>query len=774
MVKGLESPFLNSPVPHDSPTFPPAIHKRQSVSIPSVGGLPLVGSMPDAVPGMVVSGAVPLTGLPSTLGPNGFPISVPNLDTLPLRNLGGTGVLPSTTPLGSVSSLPGTAGISVPDVPNVDGLPLVGGVGGMVSSVSNGLGLNGLPLSGVPSQLGTVGQVLGPVTYPLAVLGENPYAVHGLTDPASKLLAELSPHHLQQTGSSVVESGSGRLVQGVQGVVPGVGAVEPVAGLAPAPAPGTGPSSVSLPGAVSGVNLPGGVPGTNLPSGIPGLGPLPSVGTLPVSSILPVFGSTPPLVPTVNQLNQAATVPGVLPNPLAAVPGVVPIPTGNGVLGGQSVGLGGVAGTAPGLVPSVGTLPVSVPVPVPGVDSLLVPSSGQLGPAAAPFAAIPGSLGPVSQGVDVPVVSEVVGANGAIPGLVGVVPGIVPASVSAPGLIPTSASVPSLIPASASAPSLTGTLFPELLPTKGDLGVPVVDSPSAVTDKDVVGVYKATGGMGAMGQPDEEVQVNGWKDGNGTGKDGKEVEMKEKYVDGNDGQGKTTSEASSSTVKMADPPHTLSTTRSGTHSWATPTTAASLAPSGTMAWPKDGTPVRSALVTESPSTRPQMVKQATPMPVAESLTAWAGLGRRASPVPDAVPTSFSIGVPPAHATAAPLSITTSSTSAPPSPVDNSNSSASPGSDDRSALPTTIVAGSTHPVPMYHGGSPLSRAPEISPGRLAPTVDATGTMMDALPSMSGTVNPTESLRRGVGPPKMTTSVMRAATPTASAPAHGQTN
>ncbi|KAG9089623.1 hypothetical protein FS749_001193, partial [Ceratobasidium sp. UAMH 11750] len=244
-LQGLESPFLNSPVPHDSPTFPPAVHKRQSVPIP--GGSPLVGSVPGVVPGMIVPGTVPLTGLPLGLGPNGLPISAPNLDALPLQNLGSTG-LPLPAPLGSVSSLPGVAGIPVPAIPNANGLPLADGVGTTVSGVSNNLEPGSLPLPGVASPLGTVDQVLRPVTYPLAVLGENPHAAPSLADPASKLP---SPYHLQESGAGVV----GGQAQGVEGVVSGVEVAKPV--------PGAGLSGVDpsvVPGAVPGV-ISGVVPG---------------------------------------------------------------------------------------------------------------------------------------------------------------------------------------------------------------------------------------------------------------------------------------------------------------------------------------------------------------------------------------------------------------------------------------------------------------------------------------------------------------------------------
>ncbi|KAG8739714.1 hypothetical protein FRC10_005233 [Ceratobasidium sp. 414] len=760
-VEGLESPFLNSPVPHDAPTFPPAVHKRQAMTIPGVGALPLVGSLPGVVPG-IIPGSIPLTGLPLGLGPNGLPIPAPNLDThaLPLPDLGGTGLLPSPAALGSVSPLLGTAGINVPGVPNVNGLPLIGGLGTMVTGAANGLGLGSLPLSGVSS---TVDQVLRPITYPLAVLGENPSAAHGLVDPASELLSGLnpSPYRLQETGE-VVGSRLGGLVQGVQGMVPGVETVKPVAGLIPVPGglPGVDLPGV-VPGGLLGVNLPGGVAGTNLPGSVPGLGPILGTGALPISGAgtLPVSGSVPLLVPTSgNQPNQAATIPGVLPNPIGAVPGMASVPTGNGVLGGQSIGLGGVTSPAPGLAPGVGTLPVSIP----GANSLPVPSLGQLNPIA-PFVAIPGSLGPVSQGVGVPVVPEVMGASGALPSVVGTVPGLVPAPVSPPSLIPPSALAPGLIPSSVPMHLPAGMPLPDLVPKKGDLGVP-----STVADEDVVGIYKATGGVGAMGRPDE-VQANVWKDGSGAGKDEKEVETKEEGVDGKGGQGETMSEASSSTAETAEPSHTLSTTPSGTHSWAAPTGVANLVPSGTVVWSKDGTPTKSAPVTESPSSRPQVVKQATPMPVAESLTAWAGLARRASPVPDVMPTSFTISVPPAHATATPLSIATASpVSAPPSALDHSNSSAS-NSDDGPALPIITVTEPAHPTAMYHGGSPLSRVPEIASGRLAPAADATRTRMDALPSVTGLANPMGVSRWGMDLPKMTTSVVRAAAPT-----QGQTN
>ncbi|KAG9077697.1 hypothetical protein FS749_010385 [Ceratobasidium sp. UAMH 11750] len=76
--------------------------------------------------------------------------------------------------------------------------------------------------------------------------------------------------------------------------------------------------------------------------------------------------------------------------------------------------------------------------------------------------------------------------------------------------------------------------------------------------------------------------------------------------------------------------------------------------------------------------------------------------------------------------------------------------------------------------MYHGVSPLSRVPELSPERLTPAADATRTVTDAFSSASGAANPTGSLRWGEGLPKMVTSVVRAATATASAPTPGQTN
>ncbi|KAG8697123.1 hypothetical protein FRC08_006723 [Ceratobasidium sp. 394] len=655
-LQSLESPFLNSPVPHDSPTFPPAVHRRQSVSIPVIGGSPLVGSVPGVVPGMIVPSTVPLAGLPLGLGPNGLPISAPNLDALPLQNLENTG-LPLPAPLGGVSSLPSAAGISFPAIPNVNSLPLVGGVGTAVSGVSNNLEPGSLPLPGVASPLGTVDQVLRPVTYPLAVLGENPHAAPSLADPASKLP---SPYHLQETGAGVV----GGQVQGIEGVVSGVGAAKPVVGLLPVPGAGLsgvdpGVVSGAVPGVISGVVpgvVPGGVPGANLPGSVLGHAPLPGAGTLPVP------GATPPFVPIpANQQNQAAAVPSVVPNPVGIVSGVAPIPVGGNVLGGQGIGPSGVAGAAPGLAPGVGTLPVSVPVPiagagllpVPGANSLPVPAPGQLGSATAPVAAVPGLLGPISKGAGVPIVPNVVGASGGIPGPVGAAPGLVPAAVPAPSLIPTSVSAPSILPASVSAPVPTGTPLPGLVPKKGDLGVPVVDSPPAAAEGGV-GVYKATGGTGAMGRLDEE-------------------------------------------------------------------------------------------------------------------------GHRASPVSGMAPTPLSISVPPAHATAAPLSIApTSSVPAPPSQLDGSNSSGSSSSDDEHTTSTTTMTESARPTPMYHGGSPLSRVPELSPERLAPVADATRTVTDAFSSVSGAANPTGSLRWGEGLPKMVTSVARAATVTASAPTPGQTN
>ncbi|KAG9123163.1 hypothetical protein FRC07_000156 [Ceratobasidium sp. 392] len=699
VVEGAESPFLNSPVPHNAPAFPPPVHhqrlRRQSGLIPGAeqvaAGSPLVGSLPVwGVPG-AVSGAIPSTGLPavSGVGSNGIP--VPNLDTLPLQNLGGAVPLPLVAPLGVVSQLPGT----VPDPTKL--------------------------ATGALPQLG-VDQLLHPAASPLSAVGGNP-VVHGVINTASGLLPNPSIPSMLPNGPTLVGSatnlvgsvapGVARPVQGLEGMTPGVGGmvsgigemVPGIGGIVPI-AGGTVPG---VQGIVSGVSsplsavksVPNLLPAAASGAVIPGV--VPSLGSLPISGALPALGSNPllstipvPVTPEVS--SPMKTITGAVPNLSSTVTGAVPILKGDGALGGQGAVLGAVTGAAPGIVPSVGSLPV----PLSTANVLPVPA------AAAPLGAVSNVLGAGSKIVDVP------NAAGVVPGLVG----------TASGLLPTSVSIP--------LPSETSVL--NLVPAKGDMGIPGV-APS----EPEVGIYKATSGLGAMGRPVEVSmeQAEAKREG--------EKGVKE-YV-----QGGVMSETASSTIKSAEPSNTPSLAPTSTLAFlVAPTATASQAPSGAMAGPKDGILSKSSLLTVTRPTSTQMVKQATPMPAAEPMTAWAGVGHPGLPMNDFVPTSLSFSVAPAHETATPLS------AMPVHLLDGSDSSSS-SSDDLPAIPSISVAESVHTTPVYYGGSPLSRA---SGG---PT-DATRTAMDVMPSATGAVSSTGMLQWGAGLPKMTTSIVRAATAT----------
>ncbi|KAG9127462.1 hypothetical protein FRC07_013523 [Ceratobasidium sp. 392] len=709
VVEGTESPFLNSPVPHDAPTFPSPIHhqrlRRQSGRVSGVGqvaaGSPLVGSLPVwGVPG-VASGTIPSTSLPIVpgLGPNGLP--VPNLDTLPLQNLGGAGSLPLIAPLGAVSQLSGT-------VPNPAS-----------------------PATGAIPQLG-VDQLLHPAVYPLSAVGGNPSVVHGVTDTASGLLPNPSVPSTLPNGPALVGSAKNLVgsvapgvvgqVQGLEGMLPGVGGmVSGIQGMAPnvgGIVPAVGGVVPGVQGIVPGVSsplsalkstanlLPVAVAGAAVPGVVPGLGSLPISGALPVSGSNALLNTIlAPASPEVASPLKAVT--GAIPYLSSAALGVVPIPKSGGILGGQGGGMGTVTGAAPGIVPSVDSLPV----PLSGANVLPVPA------AAAPLGAVSNILGASSTAVDVPNIA------GVVPGLVG----------TASGLLPTSISMP--LPSGA--PALN------LVPAKGDMGAPGV-----APEEPEVGIYKATSGMGAMGRPDEMLVKQAEEERKG-GNDAKQ------HV-----QGGIASEAASFTIKSAEPSNipSLAPTSTST-SWVAPTAAASQVPSGAMAGPKDGVLTKSSLLIETPPTPMQVVKQATPMPVTESLTAWVGVHHVGLPMPNFVPTSLPFSVPSAHATAAPLS------AMPVHPLDGSDSSSS-SSDEVPGIPNITVTESVHPTPVYYGGSPLSRA---SGG---PT-DVTKTVMDVMPSVTGAASSTGTLQWGAGLPKMTTSIVRAATATSGAQASGST-
>ncbi|KAG8682477.1 hypothetical protein FRC09_016736, partial [Ceratobasidium sp. 395] len=465
MVGEVGSPFLNSPVPHDAPTFPPAAHhdrvKRQSAPVPGfipgvqqvAAGSPL-GNVPVwGVPG-AVSGVIPPTGLSSVLAPNGLPLSVPNLDTLPsLQNLGG---LASANPLGIVTSAAG----SISNIPNSAGLTAPTSVLGPVNGVAGSV-LNLLPNPSLPSP------------------GDL-----GLLKSATNLVGSVTPGIVGQVqGVGGVLHGAEGLVPGVQGIVPSVSGLVPgVAGVVP----GIGGIADGVSTPLSMVNsatnlLP--APGTAISNLVPDVDPLAVAGALPANIPTSLLNSIPmPVSPS--QLDPTALIHSVAPGLSGAISGAVPIHKGDNAVGEQGVDFGAITG-APGVVSGVaGSLPVPIPVPISGTGSLPSPSTGQLNSVTAPLGVIPNLVNSVPGSV----VPSLTGAADTVPGLVGAATGLLPTSVPAP--------LPSGMP------------LPDITPEKDGMGVP-----NMAVKQPEMGVYKTAGGMGAMGRPGEVFakQVEGAK-----------------------------------------------------------------------------------------------------------------------------------------------------------------------------------------------------------------------------------------------------------------------
>ncbi|KAG8774052.1 hypothetical protein FRC12_002190 [Ceratobasidium sp. 428] len=576
MVGEVGSPFLNSPVPHDAPTFPPAAHhdqvKRQSAPIPGfIPGVEQVAARSPlgnvsvwGVPG-AISGVIPPTGLSSILAPNGLPLSLPNLDTLPsLQNLGG---LASANPLGIVTSVTG----SISNIPNSAGLTAPAGILGPANGVAGSV-LNLLPNPSVSSP------------------GDL-----DLLNSATNLVGSVTPGILGQVqGVGGVLDGAQGLVPGVQGIVPSVGGLVPnVAGVVPGVG---GITSTPLSVVNSAANLLP-VPGAAISNLVPGVDPLAVAGALPANIPTSLLNSIPvPVSPS--QLDPTAVIHGVAPGLSGAISGAVPIHKGDNAVGGQGVGLGAITG-APGVLSGVaGSLPVPIPVPVPGTGSLPIPSTGQLNSVTAPLGVIPNLVDSVSG----PVVPSVAGAADTVPGLVGAATGLLPTSVSAP--------LPSGMPVL------------DAIPVKDGMGIP-----NMAVNQPEMAVYKAAGGMGAMGRPGEVFakQVEG-----ATVQEGgiaKHIGSNEAPIQGN-----------SFSVQSTELPRTQSLAPSSASiSSATPTTVTGQA-SGVMHGQQGEASTTSMPATEMLPTLTRMIKQVAPTPVSELLAAQTGVEHSTSSVLGAAPT----------------------------------------------------------------------------------------------------------------------------------------